>query len=193
MWRHHGYLSRGGGRPLPRVTERPRVRIHYRRPPDREQIFDQTVVLERDDVIVTLSEAMEFDPPMRIEGDIALETGSSVVWFTFPGAWHDVGRFHLADGTFTGCYANVHTPPEIDGRVWHTTDLYLDVWVSADGTVRLLDEDEFEEAVGRGLMDKDTARRARDEADMLLAQAREGSWPPAVVHEWTLERASLDA
>ena len=175
------------------MTERPRVRIHYRRPPDREQIFDQTVVLERDDVIVTLSEAMEFDPPMRIEGDIALETGSSVVWFTFPGAWHDVGSFHLADGTFTGFYANVLTPPEIDGRVWHTTDLYLDVWVSADGTVRLLDEDEFEEAVGRGLMDKDTARRARDEADMLLAQAREGSWPPAVVHEWTLERASLDA
>ena len=110
------------------MTERPRVRIHYRRPPDREQIFDQIVVLERDDVIVTLSETMEFDPPMRIESDIVLETGSSVVWFTYPGAWHDVGRFHLADGTFTGFYANVLTPPEIDGRVWHTTDLYLDVF-----------------------------------------------------------------
>ena len=114
------------------MTERPRVRIHYRRPPDREQIFDQIVVLERDDVIVTLSETMEFDPPMRIESDIVLETGSSVVWFTCLGAWHDVGRFHLADGTFTGFYANVLTPPEIDGRVWHTTDLYLDVWVSAE-------------------------------------------------------------
>lgn len=68
------------------MTERPHVRIHYRRPPDREQIFDQIVVLERDDVIVTLSETMEFDPPMRIESDIVLETGSSVVWFTYPGA-----------------------------------------------------------------------------------------------------------
>lgn len=175
------------------MTERPRVRIHYRRPPDREQIFDQIVVLERDDVIVTLSETMEFDPPMRIESDIVLETGSSVVWFTYPGAWHDVGRFHLADGTFTGFYANVLTPPEIDGRVWHTTDLYLDVWVSADGTARLLDEDEFEEAVARGQLDEDTARRAREEADRLLAEARDGSWPPVVVREWTLDRASAGA
>ena len=148
------------------------------------------MVLERDDVIVTLSEAMEFDPPMRIDGHVALETGSSVVWFTFPGEWYDVGSFHLADGTFTGFYANVLTPPEIDGRVWHTTDLYLDVWVSADGNVRLLDEDEFDEAVARGLVDKDTARRARDEADRLLTQARDGSWPPAVAREWSLKRAA---
>jgi predicted RNA-binding protein associated with RNAse of E/G family len=173
------------------VTERPRVRIHYRRPQDREQIFDQTVVLERDDVIVTLSEAMEFDPPMRIDGEVALETGSSVVWFTFTGTWHDVGSFHLADGTFTGFYGNVLTPPRVDGRVWHTTDLYLDIWVSADGTARLLDEDEFDRAVGRGLVDRDTACRAREEADRLLSQARYGSWPPAVVREWTLERASF--
>lgn len=85
------------------------------------------------------------------------------------------------------------TPPEIDGRVWHTTDLYLDVWVSADGTARLLDEDEFEEAVARGLLDEDTARRAREEADRLLAEARDGLWPPVVVREWTLERASAGA
>jgi predicted RNA-binding protein associated with RNAse of E/G family len=143
------------------VTERPRVRIHYRRPPDREQIFDQIVVMESDDVIVTLSEGMVLDAPMRVEGDVVLETGSSVVWFTYPGAWHDVGRFHLADGTFTGFYANVLTPPEIDGLVWHTTDLYLDVWVSTDGTVLLLDEEEFDEAVGGGLVDQDTAARAR--------------------------------
>jgi len=172
------------------VTERPRVRIHYRRPPDREQIFDQIVVMESDDVIVTLSEGMVLDAPMRVEGDVVLETGSSVVWFTYPGAWHDVGRFHLADGTFTGFYANVLTPPEIDGRVWHTTDLYLDVWVSADGTVLLLDEEEFDEAVGGGLVDHDTAIRSREEADWLLAGARDGSWPPVVVRDWTLERAS---
>jgi hypothetical protein len=56
------------------VTERPRVRIHYRRPPDREQIFDQIVVMESDDVIVTLSEGMVLDAPMRVEGDVVLET-----------------------------------------------------------------------------------------------------------------------
>ena len=171
------------------MSERPSVRIHYRRPPDREQIFDQVVVLERDDVIVTLAESMDFDPPMRIDGEVALEQGSSVVWFTFPGAWHDIGSFHRADGTFTGFYANVITPPEIDDRVWYTTDLYLDVWLTSDGAARLLDQDEFDEAVGRGLVDADTADRAREEATRLLEEARSGTWPPAVVKEWTLERA----
>jgi uncharacterized protein len=171
------------------LSQRPRVEIHYKRPPDRRQIFDQAVVFEDDDVIVTLADSVEFYPPIRIEGDIVLETGSAVVWFTFPGAWHDIGRFHRADGTFVGVYANVLTPVEIEGRVWRTTDLYLDVWMSASGDVLLLDEEEFEEASGRGLIDGDTAKRARAEADSLLAAARDGSWPPAVVHEWTLERA----
>jgi len=175
------------------LSVRPRVRIHYRRPPDREQIFDQSVVFEREDVIVTLAEAMELDLPMRIDGAIALETGSSIVWFTFPGVWHDIGRFHRADGVFVGYYANVLTPPVIEGRVWHTTDLYLDVWVAADGKVLLLDEDEFEEAVGREVLDAATAMRAREEATSLIAGAENGTWPPAIAREWTLEKASEHA
>ena len=39
-----------------------------------------------------------------------------MVWTTYRGdVWHDVGRFHLADGTFTGYYANILTPVGIDG------------------------------------------------------------------------------
>ena len=171
------------------MSEPPRVRIHYRRPPDLAQVFDQAVVLERDDVIVTLADKIDFAPPMRIDGAVTLEHGSSVVWFTFPGAWHDIGRFHTADGTFTGYYANVLTPVEIDGRTWNTTDLYLDVWLTPDGAVRVLDEEEFDEAVGRELVDPETAERARAEASSLVRRAEAGTWPPPVVKEWTLERA----
>ena len=164
------------------------IEIHYKRPPERVQIFRQHLVAELDDVIVTLARHMEFGQTMRIEGDPVLEDGSDVVWFTFPGVWHDIGRFHRADGTFTGIYANVLTPPEIHGPVWHTTDLYLDVWIGPDGEVRLLDEEEFDEAVGRELVDPTTAARAREEAGRLMEGARDGSWPPEVVQEWTRER-----
>jgi uncharacterized protein len=174
------------------VRPNQRVRIHYRRPPDQEQIFDQRVILERDDVVVTLAEEMKIDQAMRIDGRIVLEDGSSVVWFTFPGAWHDIGRFHLADGSFTGYYANVLTPPVMEPGEWWTTDLYLDLWLTPDGSVRLLDEDEFEAAVGRGLLDRETALRARAEAETLLIAAEAGSWPPPVVHDWTLERTAAD-
>jgi predicted RNA-binding protein associated with RNAse of E/G family len=170
------------------MSEHPMVRINYRRPPGHLQVFEQRLVHDAPDVKVTLAENMPYEPPMRIEGDVVLELGSDVVWFTFPGAWHDVGRFHRADGTFTGLYANILTPPTFHGTGWDTTDLFLDVWMAPDGTVMLLDEDELDEALGKELVDRDTAARVRDEAHRLLQDAEAGTWPPAAVHEWTLER-----
>ena len=169
-----------------------RVRIHYRRLPDREQIFDQRVVLERADVIVTVTDPMRLDSPMLIGDEPALESGSRVVWFTFPGRWHDVGRFHLADGSFTGCYGNVLTPPRILANVWYTTDLFLDVWLPAAGAPALLDEDELEEALARSHIDAALAHRAREEARRLLEKAASGDWPPEIVREWTLERVASE-
>jgi predicted RNA-binding protein associated with RNAse of E/G family len=118
-----------------------------------------------------------------------LEPGSPVVWFTFPDAWHDVGRFHRPDGQFTGFYANVLTPVRIDGDDWTTTDLFLDVFVAPDGAVHVLDRDELDHAEGRGWIDAALARRARAEADTLVQTVRQGDWPPTAVHEWTLARA----
>ncbi len=145
--------------------------------------------MERDDVIVTLSEPLELAGPMKLDGDVMLERGSLVVWFTFPGLWHDIGRFHAADGTETGLYANILTPVEIEGRTWHTTDLYLDVWCPRGGSARVLDEDELEEALAADHVDPATARRAREEADRLLETHARGVWPPDVVGAWNLERA----
>lgn len=171
------------------MSEAPRVAIHYRRLPDRLRIYDQRVVLERDDVVVTLSEPLELDEPMTFEEGLMLEDGSLAVWFTFPGAWHDIGRFHRADGSFTGLYANVITPPVMEGSVWNTTDLFLDVWWPDGDTPRLLDEDELEEALAEGHIDEELAGRARTEAARLLTEAEAGNWPPLIVEEWTLERA----
>jgi predicted RNA-binding protein associated with RNAse of E/G family len=165
-----------------------RVRIHYRRPPDRIQIFDHRLVHQEPGVFVTLAESISASPPMRIEGQVALEEGSDVVWFTFEDTWHDVGRFHRADGTFTGIYANILTPVQVRGSEWFTTDLYLDVWIPADGEPVILDEDELDDAVGREQVDMEAADRARHEAQRLLRAALDGEWPPSIVDAWTLER-----
>ena len=166
-----------------------RVAIHYRRPPDHVSIYDQRVVHEAPDAIITLSDPLVLAEPITVNGDPGLEHGSRALWFTFPGVWHDIGRFHRADGTFTGVYANILTPLVVEGPIWHTTDLWLDVWIRPGEPAVLLDEDEFD--VGRlaGHIDEQTARRARNEADRLLALAGRGEWPPPLVQEWTLERA----
>ena len=130
--------------------------------------------------------------PSRVDGRIVLEAESPVVWFTFRDAWHDIGRFHTADGAFTGFYANILTPVEITrGPVdrWSTTDLFLDVFLTAEGEARILDRPELEEAVRQGWVSDQMADRAEAEARRLVELAREGEWPPALVREWTLERA----
>lgn len=165
--------------------------IRYRRPPDREEIFRQRVVHAAPGVIVTLATDLDFDPPLRIEGEVVLETGSDAVWFTFPGAWHDIGRFHTADGAFRGWYANVLVPPTFEeGGVWRTTDLYLDLWLPAGpGGPTVLDRDQLEDARAAGWIDETMYRRARLEVERLLTEYREGAWPPDVTRRWTRERA----
>ena len=164
------------------------VRIHYRRPPDRVEIFVQRLVHRSADCVITLLEAATIPTPMRIGGAVVLEPGAPAVWFTFENQWHDIGRFHLADGSFTGCYANVLTPVRMEGERWETTDLFLDVWLPPDGEPILLDEAELAAAVEAGIVDSATARRAETEAERILASAARGEWPPPVVAEWTLNR-----
>lgn len=171
------------------MNSAPRIAIHYRRLPDSLRIYDQRLVHEEEDVIVTLAQPIEAEVAMHQDGRIILEQGSLALWFTFPHVWHDIGRFHRADGTFTGLYANILTPPVMDGPIWHTTDLFLDVWQTPAGEALLLDEDEFEEAKDRGLMDEATASRAWQEGQDILSAADRGEWPPRCVTEWTLKRA----
>ncbi len=166
------------------------VRIHYRRLPDREQVFEQAVLEDAGEYVATFLEAARLARPVVAAGRVVLEPGAPVVWTTYRGdVWHDVGRFHLADGTFTGFYANVLTPVVMTGNRWDTTDLALDVWAGADGAVEVLDQDEFEEAVRRGWLDAATEARARAEAERLAAAARAGDWPPEHVRAWDLARA----
>ncbi len=176
------------------AADLPTVVIHYHRPPAGEEIFRQLLVHDEPRVKVTLATSMRLEQPKRIDGVLVLEEGSDAVWFTFPGAWHDIGRFHDAEGTFTGVYTNILTPPQLrPNHVWHTTDLFLDLWVPAGGEPRTLDREEFDEAVRRGWIGDVERRRARQEVRRLLELARRGRWPPAIVWTWTLERARAAA
>jgi predicted RNA-binding protein associated with RNAse of E/G family len=172
------------------------VTIDYGRLGGTTVIYRQRLVHAGPRAIVTLQEDTPIARPKRIDGVVILEPGSPVVWFTFEGAWHDIGAFHRVDGTFTGWYANVLTPVDLPSPAggewrWSTTDLCLDVWSDGDA-VRVLDEDELETVVRAGAVDPDLATRAREEAARISRAARNDEWPPAVVGEWPLERARAE-
>lgn len=146
---------------------------------------------------MTLARDIQFESPVTVGDEVVLATGSDAVWFTFPGRWHDIGRFHLPEGTFTGLYANILTPPLLGpatddpgGRaVWRTTDLFLDVWIPRAGGLRVLDREQLDDAEARGWVSAEEARRARKEVQEIRDARRTDEWPPSVVYEWTLERA----
>lgn len=174
----------------------PTVEIHYRRPPDRVRVYEQRLLVDGPDVKITYQPETPLGKPLRIADVVVLEPGSPAVWFTFPGVWHDIGRFHTIDGAFTGLYANILTPPvmstfEGSTRRWDTTDLFLDVWSGPGGHLEVLDRHEFDDARRRGWIDDDTAADALAEVDRIVDRARRGLWPPPVVEAWSLERARV--
>ncbi len=73
-------------------------------------------------------------------GDIFTET------FYFD-RWHNIFEIVSQDQQMKGWYANITRPARLNGDDLEWDDLALDAWMSADGRLLVLDEDEFEELV----------------------------------------------
>jgi predicted RNA-binding protein associated with RNAse of E/G family len=152
-------------------------------------VFQQWLVYESAQVRITLLEHAPRSEPLRARDQTLLDPGAPVVWFTFPGLWHDIGRFHLGDGTFTGFYCDVLRPVEFSDRLtWYATDLFLDLWLGSGDAFEVLDAEELDEAVARGALSQADQRMAWAEVERLRVAWQAGSWPPPSVYEWTLER-----
>jgi uncharacterized protein len=66
-----------------------------------------------------------------------------VEWF-YSDRWYNVFEMHDRDNDrLTGWYCNVTRPAVITPDTIRADDLALDVFVAPDGTIRVLDEDEF--------------------------------------------------
>lgn len=166
------------------------VNIRYRRIGAPLAVYRLLVLESRPDSVVTFQPRTPIAKPLVADGMTILEPGSPVIWFTFPGKWHDIGLFHRTNGALTGLYANILTPVEfVDERSWTTTDLCLDVWVPRWGSVQLMDEDELGAAQDRDWIEKGLADRARAEARTLMHAHAAGEWPPPETGQWSLARA----
>ncbi len=115
-----------------------------------------------------------FDRDDRPFMDTTLKRGDRFVETYYTERGYNIFTiFDRDDGMLKGYYCNVTRPAKfLDGRVEYV-DLYLDLWVSANGVQTVLDEDEFLAAE----MDDETRRFAR-EALKDLQQLFESKRPP---------------
>lgn len=170
-------------RTLPRV-----IHYTYTRPGKETVTYDHWLVVDEPDLKVLLMDTYE-GRPLRIDDSVVAEPGASLLWFVFPEAWHDIGRFHLADDTFTGWYTNLCTPVRITDHDWASTDLFLDHWMTPDGHQTWLDEGELHDAIAAGLVDAGTHDRIDDERSRIQARLDLGAWPPPVALDMDLQTA----
>lgn len=164
------------------------IQYEYRRPGKGSSVFEQLLVRDEPDVKVMLLQAYE-GAEIRIQTETVLDAGAPVLWFVFPGAWYDVGRFHRTTGQFTGWYTNICTPVAIRGNSWSSTDLFLDHWKPARGPGAWLDEDEFADAMGIGLLDRRHESRVADVRQAIDRKLAAGAWPPPVARDFSLDQA----
>jgi len=95
----------------------------------------------------------------------------SVEWF-FSDRWYNIFEIHSRDNDqIKGWYCNVTKPAAIrDGDV-SAIDLALDVWIGPNGSILVLDEDQF---AGLNLADadRDSALKALEDLKELARERR---------------------
>jgi predicted RNA-binding protein associated with RNAse of E/G family len=88
-----------------------------------------------------------------------------------------VWLFWDEDGTFEGWYVNLEAVHRREGRHLFSSDHVLDVWITADGEVRMKDEDELAAAVQQGLFSPEQGREIEGDARAAVEAFRAGAFP----------------
>ena len=63
-------------------------------------------------------------------------------------------------------------------------DLFLDLWVSPDGSYEIQDEDEFETALEKGSIGTELAEKAQNALNDLIDEVTSGRFPPEFVQNF---------
>ena len=79
-------------------------------------------------------------------GFVVFEKGDRLIEHFYSDHWYNVFELHSgSSGRLKGWYCNLARPADLGVDSVRQEDLALDLWVEADGSFTVLDEDEFEE------------------------------------------------
>ena len=85
-----------------------------------------------------------FDREDRSFMDTTLKRGDRFVETYYSDRWYNIFEIYDRDDRLLkGIYCNISQPARFTDRRIEYVDLFLDLWVSPDGTQVVLDEDEF--------------------------------------------------
>lgn len=87
----------------------------------------------------------EFEQEVRHSQLGIIRRGTISYEYYWLDCWYNIFKFHEPEGELRNFYCNVNMPPKFKNNVLDYVDLEIDVLVSKDFSVEVLDRDEFEE------------------------------------------------
>jgi len=164
------------------------VSILYRRPPHPASRFPGLLLGVTEKSLIIQSR-LSVPRPRQVAGRTIAASGYWAIWFVFKDRWFDIGKFYDDSKNWIGYYCDIVKPIKrlmCGSRTSLLTDLFLDIWITPNGTVHVLDEDELEYAVQRGFISETLAVKARSEVRSLVRKIKQHNFPPIEVKEATL-------
>jgi predicted RNA-binding protein associated with RNAse of E/G family len=168
------------------------IQYRYLRPPDRTTTFAARLLEITPDHIV-LEHELAAGVSVTVGGQEVMAGGYTATWFLFQGQPFDLARVRDGQGRLTGYYADILEPVQWSGidpaSLLPIVDLFLDLWIFPDGSYRVLDEDEFEQAAAAGVVTAGQVAHARGVLRELQNQLGQGVFPPSLVHTFDRHEA----
>lgn len=156
------------------------ITIVYRRLPSDIREFPG-ILLEATSNRLVVESPIKPTRPLKVFGRVIADEGYLAIWFIYRNRWYDIGKFYDRSKKRIGYYCDIVKPVRklLDGasRTTVLTDLFLDLWIAADGQHVILDEDELERALSRHEISKSLAGRARKEIAALLQRVDTDRFP----------------
>ncbi len=162
------------------------ITLTYKRLPDRINYYEQQLLYADDDVIVT-TQKIKPSSQIVINEKTVLGDNFTAIWFVFSALWYDIGKIYNLNNEWTGYYCDIIQPVNRSSNNFEIVDLFLDLWVSPDGSYEVQDEDEFETALREGTITKELASKARHALDDLIDNVTSGNFPPDFVRNYALK------
>jgi predicted RNA-binding protein associated with RNAse of E/G family len=159
------------------------IKLRFIRRPDEVDIWTHELIHQDKEVIISKFKFSNLREPSRIEGKVVVENDYTGICYEFIEKGLEVIKIFDFNEQLTGYYCNINTRPKTFDGGYEVVDLYLDVWVFPDLRFVVLDEEEFNDAVEKGLVDDDERIFAKRVLSDVLENLRAGNFPPRIVGE----------
>ncbi len=162
----------------------PKIKVRIVRLPDDKAEWKHDLILDTPEMIISEFNFSGLPKPSVIKRRTICENGYRGLLFEFVREWYEIIKIWDHDGEFVGYYCNINRPPKRFKGGYEAVDLFLDLWVFPDMEYVVLDEDELEDALEKGLIDDDAEQKAREVLSRLVNMVEGRNFPPVIVNEY---------